>query len=320
MGSSCGLGSEDPELLTNVDLVVINPGIPDSHPLLQAIRRAGLPRVQEIELFLDAFPGDVVLVTGTNGKSTTASLLHRCLELAGIPSLLGGNIGHSLLEDEDRWSRHPLAVVEISSFQLGRLDRERVRKVRGTVLTPIGEDHLDRHGSLQAYRAAKAVAASLADEFLVHDAADPIAESFRTSARQRIRVSTTAPPTAGRAGIDGGWLSLPLRVAPAGPGPTKRLLHAAALPFAGRPQQLNSLLAGTAAALLGGSTGPGRHRPGQLGAAAPPTAVVSAGGGHSGVRQRGVHKRRLHHRGVGESPPNLPTGAGPLHPLGRRWC
>lgn len=239
------LGSEDPQHVEGADLVIVNPAIPDHHPLLQSIRRMGIPRAQEIELFLDAYPGDVVLVTGTNGKSTTASLLHRCLEMSGLQALLGGNIGHSLLEDEDAWDRHPIALVEISSFQLSRLDRERIRRVRGTVLTTIGEDHLDRHGSLQSYRAAKAVAASLAEEFLVHDAGDPVAETFRSPARQRIRISTTAAPTAGRSGVEDGWLCLPTRAA------QPRLLHGDALPFAGRPQQLNALLAGTAAWILG---------------------------------------------------------------------
>ncbi|MCK5941678.1 MAG: UDP-N-acetylmuramoyl-L-alanine--D-glutamate ligase, partial [Planctomycetes bacterium] len=73
------LGREDLGLLDDVDLVVTSPAVPDHNPLRQEALRRGLPTTQECELFLAAYPGRVVGVTGTNGKSSTATLLHRAL-------------------------------------------------------------------------------------------------------------------------------------------------------------------------------------------------------------------------------------------------
>ncbi|MBK8978522.1 MAG: UDP-N-acetylmuramoyl-L-alanine--D-glutamate ligase [Planctomycetes bacterium] len=179
------LGRQDEGLLDGVDLVVVNPAVPATHPLVDAAARRGLPRTQELSLFLDAYPGRVVFVTGTNGKSTTATLLHGALRRGGVDALLGGNVGHSLLADEAAWRRGQVAVVEISSFQLERIDPDRHR-VEGAVLTPITRDHLDRHGTLEVYHAAKARAATAARAFLVHGADDPVARGFRTRAAHRL--------------------------------------------------------------------------------------------------------------------------------------
>jgi len=185
------LGREDEALLDGIDLFVANPAIPDHNPLLHAARARGVAITQEVDLFLAAYPGTVLAVTGTNGKSTTATLLHGALVRAGKDALLGGNIGHSLLADEANWRTDQLAVLEISSFQLERLAPEAV--VHGAVFTRVTKDHVDRHGTLAAYHAAKGRLAAAATGFVVHCAEDPVASGYATPARQRLRYALTEP-------------------------------------------------------------------------------------------------------------------------------
>lgn len=242
------LGQEDPALLADMEWFVANPAVPDHHPLFAAAREAGLAVTQEADLFLAAYPGRVVAVTGTNGKSTTTTLLHGALQRAGLDALLGGNIGHSLLADEARWRPEQIAVLEISSFQLERLDPR--ARVHGAVFTRVLKDHLDRHGSLAAYHAAKGRLAAAADQFVVHAADDPVAAAYTTAAPQRL-VFTSEPPAPGSAGLDDGYLAVRL-----GREPAERLLHRSALRLLGGFQIENALAASLAARALGAATHP----------------------------------------------------------------
>lgn len=251
------LGDESLALLDAVDLVVANPAVADAHPVLVAARQRGLPITQEIELFLNAYPGRVVLVTGTNGKSTTATLLARALRTSGIDVLLGGNVGHSLLADETQWRSSQVAVVEISSFQLDRLGASG-RRATGAVFTRVTRDHLDRHGTLAAYHGAKARAAALAQEFIVHAADDAVAAAFATTAARRVTFSLQPPPP-GAVGVDQDWVVSRLD----DPG---RILHVGALRMLGAFQVENVLAAFAGAALLGAQ----RDRAGLACATAPP--------------------------------------------------
>ncbi len=237
------LGREDRGLLRDVDLVVANPAVPADNPLLLASQEDGVEVTQEVNLFLETYPGMVVLVTGTNGKSTTATLLASALRQDGLSVLLGGNIGNSLLEDRGHWRAEQVAVLEISSFQLERI-RPDQHRVLGTVLTRVTEDHLDRHGSVAAYRAAKARAAAAADGFLVHHAGD---EAFAAVANERARRVTYTPgtPTRQQLGVHNGWLWAQLDH-DRGP-----ILHPDALLLEGGFQTENALAAAAAACLLG---------------------------------------------------------------------
>jgi UDP-N-acetylmuramoylalanine--D-glutamate ligase len=237
------LGREDPGLLQDVDLVVANPAVPADNPLLVASRHDGVEVTQEVNLFLETYPGLVVLVTGTNGKSTTATLLASALRQDGLSVLLGGNIGHSLLEDRSAWRAEQVAVLEISSFQLERIRPDRHR-VLGTVLTRVTEDHLDRHGSLASYRAAKARAATAADCFLVHHADDSVCAAMVNDRAKRVTY-TTARPASGQLGIRDGWLWAELDHE-RGP-----ILHPDALLLDGGFQTENALAAAAAACMLG---------------------------------------------------------------------
>lgn len=172
-----GETGHDPSLLDGIDLLVCNPGVPDQNPTLEFARQRHIPITQEVNLFLESYPGEVVVVTGTNGKSTTATLLAKALGRCGVDTLLGGNIGNSLLEEQAAWSSRQVAVLELSSFQLERIDPD-LHRVAGTVLTRITSDHLDRHGDLATYLAAKARATAMAREFLVYNADDQVAAGF----------------------------------------------------------------------------------------------------------------------------------------------
>ncbi|MCB9880326.1 MAG: UDP-N-acetylmuramoyl-L-alanine--D-glutamate ligase [Planctomycetes bacterium] len=141
--------------LDGVDLVCVNPGVRPDHPLLQAAQRRGIPCTQELDLFLDAYPGRVTAVTGTNGKSSTTLMLARALEAAtGRETLVGGNIGGSLFDHRARWRADQDCVLEVSSFQASRL-RLDSHPFSGLVIPYLGTDHIDWHGDRGAYHAAK---------------------------------------------------------------------------------------------------------------------------------------------------------------------
>lgn len=242
------LGREDEALLDDIDLFVANPGVPDHHPLLRAAQARGLPVTQEVDLFLAAYPGTVVAITGTNGKSTTSTLLHAALVRSGRDTLLGGNIGHSLLADEANWRQDQIAVLEISSFQLERLSAE--RRVHGAVFTRVLKDHVDRHGTLAAYHAAKGRLAAAAVDFVVHAADDPVASAYASSAARRVRFATTEPAP-DSAGVLDGFLSVRLGLQPA-----ERIVHRECLRLLGEFQIENVMAASVAARCLGAAPHP----------------------------------------------------------------
>ena len=242
------LGCEDLALLDGIDLVVTSPAIPDHSPLLQAALQRGIPCTQECELFLASYPGRVVAVTGTNGKSSTSTLLHRALARAGIDALLGGDIGHSLLADQASWQTQQVAVFEVSSFQLERFAQH--RQVYGAVFTRIGSDHIDRHGTVANYQAAKGRLAKAATEFVIHAADDPVANDFTCSASRRGYFSLEAPGP-GSAGIEDGLLRVR-----GDSGPPTTILDQRAMKLIGDFQLENALAASLAAYWLSAEAHP----------------------------------------------------------------
>lgn len=146
------LGRWSPALLDGVGLVVKSPGVPgEAGPILTA-RHARLPVISEIELGARLLPNPLIGVTGTNGKTTTTALLGAMLAAAGWSVEVAGNIGRPLTSlvgvvDEDAW-----VVCELSSFQLEDVE---TLCPRVAVLTNLEPDHLDRHGSFDAYARAK---------------------------------------------------------------------------------------------------------------------------------------------------------------------
>lgn len=146
--------------LTGFDAVVVSPGVPlNTHPIGPHAAKHGVPVIGDIELFAlarrDTVDHRVVGITGTNGKSTVTALTHHILAMAGIPAVMGGNIGEPIMRRDPPAPGENGAgvyVLELSSFQIDltfSLDAE------AAALTNITPDHLDRYADYAAYAAAK---------------------------------------------------------------------------------------------------------------------------------------------------------------------
>ena len=135
----------------DVEIVVVSPGVELSRPLLQEASKRGLEIIAEIELASRLLSGDILAITGSNGKSTTTALTGALLSAAGYDVEVCGNIGEPLSDKVDG-AGNRVFVVEVSSFQLETTDRFRPRVAALLNLAP---DHLDRHGSFARYRDAK---------------------------------------------------------------------------------------------------------------------------------------------------------------------
>ncbi len=143
--------------LTGFDAIIVSPGVPlNRHPVKAKAERYGIPIIGDIELFAQARahlpPHKVVGITGTNGKSTTTALVHHILQTAGVPSLMGGNIGLPIL-GRDPLPAGGVYVLELSSYQI---DLTFSLDCDVAVLTNITPDHLDRYDGFEAYAASKA--------------------------------------------------------------------------------------------------------------------------------------------------------------------
>lgn len=138
------------ERIAEFDLVVPSPGVPASHPLLAAARERGVRVVSEIELAASQLRATLVAVTGTNGKSTTVTLLGAMIAAAGRRVFTGGNLGNPLSNAVG--GDYEFVVAEVSSFQLEWV--EDFHPHVGALLN-VSADHLDRHGDMEGYLATK---------------------------------------------------------------------------------------------------------------------------------------------------------------------
>jgi UDP-N-acetylmuramoylalanine--D-glutamate ligase len=151
------------------DLIVVSPGVPLDTPELAQVKRFGLPVIGELELAARFLRGKSVAITGSNGKTTTTSLLGEILEEAGFPTLVGGNIGVPVVALIDESTPETWSVLEVSSFQLESTEQFRPDIA---VILNITPDHLDRHGTFENYALAKEriFAAQTAGDFAVLNA------------------------------------------------------------------------------------------------------------------------------------------------------
>ena len=152
LGVDVRLGSEEASLLDGVGLVVKSPGVPGSAPLPAASRERGIPVWSEVELGARLLPNPLLGVTGTNGKTTTSELLGAVFRAAGRPVEVAGNVGRALCDLDGKAAADTWIVCELSSFQLEDIVALRPRVA---VLVNLEPDHLDRHGTAEAYRDAK---------------------------------------------------------------------------------------------------------------------------------------------------------------------
>ena len=146
------LGGHPLSLLDEVDMVCLSGGVPTTIPLVAEARRRGIPLSNDALLTLERCPATVVGITGSSGKTTTTTLVGLMLKAAGIPAHVGGNIGTPLIDRLGQLQPGEWAVMELSSFQLELFDRS---PPVAAVLN-VTPNHLDRHGTMAAYSAAKA--------------------------------------------------------------------------------------------------------------------------------------------------------------------
>jgi len=243
-GVALTLGAEPLALLDGVDLVVPSPGVPRRAPLLSEAVRQGIAVWSEIELAFRLLAVPLVGITGTNGKSTTTTLVGRALAAGGRRTFTGGNLGTPLVDALD--DPPEIAVVEVSTFQLEWTERFRPRV---GVLLNVTPDHLDRHASFAEYRdlKAKLFAAQERDDVAVLNRDDAVVRAIGAGLTARVVWFGTAPAPAGAGAFAGdGEVVLHL------PGAAEERYTLARTRLAGR-HNLENVTAAVAAARLAGA-------------------------------------------------------------------
>jgi UDP-N-acetylmuramoylalanine--D-glutamate ligase len=194
-------GGHRPEHLDDASLVVTSPGVPPDAPVLAWAATRGLPVWSELELGARLCAVPYLAVTGTNGKTTTVELLASMLSAAGLKARACGNVGHPFsLAAREPWD---VLAVEASSFQLFHVDRFHPKV---SVLLNLAPDHLDWHGSIEAYAAAKARIFERQRRADVHvgNAADPVSADVSRTARCQVRWFRDGAPEPGETGVENG--------------------------------------------------------------------------------------------------------------------
>jgi UDP-N-acetylmuramoylalanine--D-glutamate ligase len=153
VGVEVHLGSEEESVVEGVELVVKSPGVPAESPLVVAARARAIPIWSEVELGYRLLHGNPLIgVTGTNGKTTTTELLAAILRAGGRSAEVAGNVGRALTDVAEQIEPGATVVCELSSFQL---EDVHTLSCDVAVLLNLEPDHLDRHGTFEAYRDAK---------------------------------------------------------------------------------------------------------------------------------------------------------------------
>jgi len=241
----------------------INPDYPTTEPRLRAAlaelvarRRDGdavAPAViSEVDLFLRLCPAPTIGITGTKGKTTTSALTHALLATdAAHPAVLGGNIGVPLVERLPELTPRHRVVLELSELQLPTLSRGTTM----AVYTNVTADHLDRHGSLAAYRAVKRRLAELVDPdgAIVLNAEDPVVSGYDVATTARVVRYRRGELPRGGLGVAHGWIVADTIEPIDGRGDAQggRILPVAELGIPGAHNVSNALAAAAAALLMG---------------------------------------------------------------------
>jgi UDP-N-acetylmuramoylalanine--D-glutamate ligase len=151
-GADSKLGSDGLAELEHARAVVKSPGVPAEAPVIAEARARGVPVLGEVEFAWRLIRNEFIAVTGTNGKTTTTELIGHIHREAGLPVTVAGNVGTALSTYVDALAPDAVVVCEVSSFQL---EDTMLFAPEGAVLLNLQPDHLDRHGTFEAYRAAK---------------------------------------------------------------------------------------------------------------------------------------------------------------------
>ena len=236
-------GGHTPAAFLEADLIIPSPGVPRL-PEIAAARDRGIPVWSEIELASRFLKGSIVGLTGTNGKSTTTTLLHRILKDAGRPAFLAGNIGTPLISFVDRSRDDHLYVTEISSFQLEYVHAFRARLA---LVLNLSGNHLDWHGTMDDYAAAKAklVLGQKAGDAAVLNREDARVWAWKEAAVSDVFAFSGKRPVRRGAFVRDGWVVV------RDGGEERRILPVSEIKLPGLHNRENVLAAAAAARILG---------------------------------------------------------------------
>jgi UDP-N-acetylmuramoylalanine--D-glutamate ligase len=232
------LGREDADDLTGCELIVTSAGVPPTSAWHVAALQIGVPVWSDVELAQRLGANLLIGITGTNGKTTTTEMALAALTACGRGAVAGGNIGVGIADILSA----PAVVAELSSFQLYSIDQLRVRVA---VLLNIGRDHLDWHGTFDAYVAAKAriVENQTGEDTVVHLDDDVCIRAIARARSQRVPFAIDRVPDGG-AGVADGWIVVP----------QGRVVEVARLRAKGRPNLADAIAAAAAVCALGCDT------------------------------------------------------------------
>jgi UDP-N-acetylmuramoylalanine--D-glutamate ligase len=179
------LGKHSRELLKDKNMLIISPGVPrDAQPVAWA-HELNIPVVSEIEFAWKLCPATVIAVTGSNGKTTTTTLIGKILEASGKKVYVCGNIGNPFAGEVEKMQRGDFVSLEISSFQLEHI---RAFKPHITLILNVSPNHLDRHKDMQEYLDAKKRIFANQDkgDYTVLNADDPVVKDLSRETRARV--------------------------------------------------------------------------------------------------------------------------------------
>ena len=146
------LGGHPEDVLTGARAICISGGVPLDLPILELAQRRGIPLTNDAQLFIERCPAPVIGITGSAGKTTTTALAAQIIRQAGYRVWVGGNIGNPLIGELPKIKPNDIVVMELSSFQLELM----TRSPQAAAILNLTPNHLDRHGTIERYAAAKA--------------------------------------------------------------------------------------------------------------------------------------------------------------------
>jgi UDP-N-acetylmuramoylalanine--D-glutamate ligase len=230
------------------DLIVVSPGVPLDTPVLAQVKAFGLTIIGELELAAQFLKGNVLAITGSNGKTTTTALTGEMLSSAGIETLVGGNIGVPVVDLIPKSTDQSWSVLEVSSFQL---ESTELFHPRIAVILNITPDHLDRHGSFENYALAKEriFSAQTASDFLVLNAGNARAAVAATRTAAKVYWFSLDQSVAQGAWVQDGQVVF----REAGNAPLEPVVPLKSIPLKGAHNVENVLAAVCAARLAGAS-------------------------------------------------------------------
>lgn len=206
-GARFSFGKQEPSLLAGIDTVIVSPVVPAENPLVRAAAEQHIPVISEIELAWRIAAAPILAVTGTNGKTTTTTLLGEMIHASGRPGSAAGNIGISLSETAESVPENGLIAAEVSSFQLEFIDQFRPK---AAVILNITPDHFERHHTMKEYiRVKSRIFENMrAGDRLLLNRQDPVSSGLAEKALCPVSFINTEGPEREGAFLERGGLKL----------------------------------------------------------------------------------------------------------------